>query len=235
MAALLLDQKLALPHASQLHPDLLAVLADVQRLGHSVSELGGYHLRSLLSWGDDNAGQKALSILTEHGPGIYSFPFLSPDYCRALREQQNSMAHSVNEYEEGPYQIPEVFLKQELPQLYTSLGQLFRHAVIPLSQIVFRLTPIDLTSAQFARYTPENTANGNWHVDRDSDITAVVALSSDHEGGGTQAAPPGLGRPVFVPQLPVGHAMFFLGRSTLHKGERVTKGQRDLLVFWSKH
>lgn len=231
--ALLLDQRLALPHASQLHPDLLAVLGAVQRLGDCVEELGGHHLPSLLDWNQDKEGQAALRILTKHGPGIYSFPLLHPDYCADLCKQQDSMQHAVNEEEEGPFQIPEVFLKAELPALYHSLGQLFRHAVVPMSQIVFRMKPVDLGSAQFAKYTPENTANGNWHFDRDSDVTAVVALSTEHTGGGTSAVPAGVERPVYVPQLPVGHAMFFLGRTTLHKGEQVEAGERRLLVFWS--
>jgi hypothetical protein len=232
-SAMLLDQKLACPHASQLHPDIVGHVETLKRLATAMHEFGGHHLYSCLSWAEDKSGLAALDVLTKHGEGIYSFPFLHPDYCAQLREQADSMRFKVNDAETPETQIPEIFLRERLPVLYASLRTLFSQLVIPLSEVVFRMKPATLDSVQFARYTPENTAHGHWHTDEDSEVTAVVALSSDHEGGGTSAAPPGLGRPVFVPTLPVGHAMFFLGRTTQHRGERVTAGKRDLLVFWS--
>lgn len=232
---LLIDQKLACPHASQLHPALVDYVSVLQRLAKSQHELQGVrHLRSSLEWAQDLEGIQALELFTRHGPGIYSFPFLHPDYCAALVQQADSMEFRCNDEEIPETQIPEIFLRERLPALYCSLRTLFEHVVVPSTELVFRLTPSTLDSVQFARYTPLNTAAGNWHTDEDSDVTAVVALSDTHTGGGTTALPPGLGRYCYVPSLPIGHAMFFLGRTTTHRGERVESGERNLLVFWSK-
>ncbi|MBH9196966.1 hypothetical protein I5K50_11455 [Pseudomonas aeruginosa] len=144
------------------------------------------------------------------------------------------MSFAVNPDEEAEVQIPEITLADTCPTLHSCLHGLFNNVVNPLTKVLYQLEQAKMSSIQFAQYTPDNTAHGNWHHDRDSDITLVVALSDFHKGGGTAVKPQGLGKTFVVPQLPVGHAMLFQGSRTLHKGLPVTEGARNLLVFWSE-
>lgn len=166
--------------------------------------------------------------------GVYSIPFLHPGYCEKLLTEIAAMSFAVNPDEAAEVQIPEITLGDNCPALHSCLHGLFNNVVNPLTRVLYQLEQTKMTSIQFAQYRPDNTAHGNWHHDRDSDITLVVSLSDFHEGGGTMVKPQGLGEPFVVPQLPQGHAMLFQGSRTLHKGLPVTEGARNLLVFWSE-
>jgi len=166
--------------------------------------------------------------------GVYSIPFLHPAYCDMLLTEVAAMSFAVNPDETAEVQIPEITLADVCPTMHSALHGLFNNVVNPLTKVLYQLEQSKMSSIQFAQYTPENTAHGNWHHDRDSDITLVVALSDFHKGGGTLVKPQGLGEPFEVPQLPVGHGMLFQGSRTLHKGLPVLEGARNLLVFWSE-
>lgn len=170
----------------------------------------------------------------QRSTGVYSIPFLHPDYCDALLTEVAAMSFEVNPDENAEVQIPEITLADNCPALHSCLHGLFNNVVNPLTRVLYQLEQTKMSSIQFAQYRPDNTAHGHWHHDRDSDITLVVALSDFHKGGGTMVKPQGLGEPFEVPQLPVGHAMLFQGSRTLHKGLPVLEGARNLLVFWSE-
>lgn len=165
--------------------------------------------------------------------GVYSFPFLRPEYIDDLLNEIAAMSFEVNAEEDALVQIPEITLQDNCRTLHDCLHSLFQYAVKPLAATLYGLEPKFMQSIQFAQYTPENTAHGHWHHDEDSDITLVVALTDHHSGGGTMVKPQGLGEAFEVPQLPVGHAMLFQGSRMLHYGLPVTEGARNLLVFWS--
>lgn len=169
------------------------------------------------------------------GTDCYCIPFLSPEYCDKLLVEAGAMAeYKVNDEEEQPYQIPELVLAEHCTQLFTCLQVLFDRVFTPCCKILYGHSSSVLRSVQFAKYTPENTAKGNWHVDMDSDITAVVSLDPEaFEGGGTAVRTGAMGTAV-IPKLPKGHALLFHGKTTLHKGLAVESGVRDLLVFWSE-
>lgn len=60
------------------------------------------------------------------------------------------------------------------------------------------------------------------------------SLTGHHTGGGTLVHAGPFENSVYVPQLPVGHAMFFNGKAHRHYGCAVTNGERNLLVHWSE-
>lgn len=172
--------------------------------------------------------------LTEHANGVYSFPVLSKEYCNKLLYEAGKMKYQVNEEEEIYAQIPEAVVIEFNEKLHNKLQCMFYDVVSPLSKIIYSTEPNVLNSVQFAKYEPTTVKNGNWHLDDDSDITLVVALSDKHVGGGTIIKPYGIGEEFVVPQLPVGHALLFRGKHYMHKGLPVEEGTRNILVFWSE-
>lgn len=229
----------AIASLDKYHPALREHIETIKAMGNASEERHGLTLDDLAL--NDIWARVLPDLLTEYPKeavaftsGVYSLPFLHPDYCDALLTEVAAMSFEVNPDEEAEVQIPEITLADRCPALHSCLHGLFNNVINPLTRVLYQLEQTKMSSIQFAQYTPENTARGNWHHDRDSDITLVVALSDFHKGGGTLVKPQGLGEPFEVPQLPVGHAMLFQGSRTLHKGLEVTEGARNLLVFWSE-
>ncbi len=233
---ILRDPLVAVPAVRQAHPDLRHALPVIDSLAEAGEVMGGVSRRSL-EWALLNSNTSDLAdiegLVTCHGHGVYSLPFLDPAYCADLLAEAQHMNYAVNEDEQVAVQIPELFLREVCPQLYQSLAALFRRYVVPLSRLLLHVEPELVQSVQFAKYAPHNTPQGAWHRDEDSDVTLVVALSNEHKGGGTEVSPPWPAEKFTVPQLPVGHAMLFMGRTTLHQGLPVTEGERNLLVHWT--
>lgn len=177
-------------------------------------------------------------LLIKIRPGIYAAPILNPDYCQellliadAFREE-----YKPNEVEQRPYQIPELVLDRypQLTSTYNELHNIGRAVLWPLFGLINCKMPNHFTTIQLAKYNPMDTPGGNWHHDEASEYTATISLDpSRYEGGGTRLRPEGALRPpIFVPPLPAGYALLFNGRQILHEGVPVTKGDRDLLVYW---
>lgn len=231
----------AIASKDKYHPELLPHIDTIKAMGNAAEERHG------LTAQDINLGPaewvEALMEVREYGvepgtkpfsSGVYSIPFLNPKYCDDLLTEIAAISFEVNPDEEEEVQIPEITLQDNCPALHSCLHGLFNNVVNPLTKVLYQLEQERMSSIQFAQYRPDNTARGNWHHDKDSDITLVVALSDFHKGGGTMVKPQGLGKPFVVPQLPVGHGMLFQGSRTLHMGLPVTEGARNLLVFWSE-
>lgn len=173
------------------------------------------------------------SNFTEHSAGVYSFPFLSKSMCKKLIDKSTKYTYTVNDCEDTPYQMPEVVLADKDVALYEKMLEIFNSNIPEITKVVYAAETKEIRSIQLAKYSPETIANGNWHIDEDSDLTLVVSLSDAHEGGGTMIKPYGLAEEVEIPQLPVGHALLFRGKHYMHKGLPVTKGERNILVFWT--
>lgn len=170
---------------------------------------------------------------TEYANGVYSFPFLSKSMCKSLINKSNSYTYTTNKLEASAYQIPEAVLSEVDPEMYEKLLGLYYDNISSVSRALYFVEPDEVRSIQLAKYNTQTINKGNWHFDHDSDITVVVSLSDTHTGGGTVIKPYGSGKEIVIPQLPVGHALLFRGKHYLHKGLEVTKGERNILVFWS--
>lgn len=232
MSHLFRDHTLCIPSTAQVHADLIPHL-------DSLAELAGWAESGGVCWeGLDNsrlALLDAYNIFTQYERApVFSAPVFSPDFCAALVQEFSGAAYEVNEAEDVPFQIPELVLKHEALALHGSLAVHFERLLTPMFKALFNMDPVNLRSIQLAKYQPNEVGHGNWHFDMDSDFTAVVALSDTHVGGGTEVKPAGLASAFVVPQLPVGHAMLFPGKTHLHRGLEVTEGIRNLLVFWSE-
>lgn len=185
------------------------------------------------------AERRALRFLAKGcvAPNVYCLPLLSPVFCDALLVESRTFNFQPNAEEAPAYQIPEAVLAETCPQLNRTLVELFRGAAWPMLAMLDARSPAQITSVQLAKYTPLGTAHGNWHHDEDSDQTVVVSLAPElHTGGGTELM---LGsafqrKTLNIPPLPKGHALFFRGKFTLHRGLAVESGERNLLVYWTE-
>lgn len=219
---------LAMPAKNKLHPALVKALPSIDTVAAEAQGLG-----SISQVGETAALAKVKALVTHHGMGVYSLPYLDPDYCAELVDVFDEAGYSVNPDEEPEAQIPEIVLKYRSKPLHDCLAVLWEHAALPLATILWNLNPSDLGSIQAAQYSPEEQPGTVLHHDYHSDVTLVVNLGSEFEGGGTRVAG-GLGEEdIVVPPLPVGHAMFFRGKTQLHQGLPVTSGVRTLLVHWA--
>lgn len=165
--------------------------------------------------------------------GVYTFPFLSKRFCRKLIEKVDKYEYAINEQEDALYQMPEIVLQEKDTELYKQLSEIYYESIDPIAKSMYGVCADEIRSIQLAKYSENGIAKGNWHYDQDSDITVVVSLSDDYEGGGTMIKPYGDTKEIMIPKLPVGHAVLFRGSHLMHKGLQVTKGSRDILVFWT--
>jgi hypothetical protein len=229
---MLLDPLLCIPTDNHLHPVLLEHLGCLRTMGDGAAGRGCMDYEEL---GDlDMKFYNASQIIQRHAPSVFSMPFLSPEFCAGLVKESGAMTYEVNDAEDEEFRIPEVVLKHNCLTLHASLSVLFNHAMNPVAQLLYGMDPEHIRSIQLAKYQPTEVGYGNWHHDFDSDFTVVVALSAEHEGGGTEVKGHGFSPCYEVPQLPVGHAMIFPGKVCLHRGMPVTKGVRNLCVFWTE-
>jgi hypothetical protein len=172
----------------------------------------------------------------EYVDGVFICPLFSEELCNSLITlcDKSKSIYVPNAEETYAAQIPEIVFEERYPDLFKKFLETVSTAIAPIFLLMTGTSPTDVTSVQLARYTPENTAHGCWHVDEDSLYTCVVSLAPErHEGGGTSFLPYGLlGKEVHIPPLPKGWAVFFHGKTTNHRGMSVTSGIRDLLVYW---
>lgn len=231
MAHVLSKALTAYPSMDKYAPELRERLEMFKEMAAYAEEV---HPISKELYGMGCAWEQALSIVTHYGHGVYSFPYLSEAFCKDLMLELDCMMFHVNHEEPEEAQIPEVVLQSECSVLYECLRSLWANAGIPLAKVLLGQDPEFLRTIQAAKYTPENTPRGHWHTDRDSDCTLVIALTADHEGGGTVVHRGPFEDRVVLRQLPVGHAMFFNGKAHRHYGSPVTAGERNLLVHWSE-
>lgn len=174
-----------------------------------------------------------LSQVQQHGNGVYSFPYLSEQFCEELLEAVESATFEPNEDEAPEAQIPEIVLEERCKPLFDCLSVLFEHVATPLAQLLFNLEVASITSIQFAQYKAGGVSGTSLHHDRDSDVTLVVHLGTEFTGGGTEFVGGVHGSITTVAPVPAGHAVLFLGRTTLHRGLPVEAGTRTLLVHWT--
>lgn len=171
-------------------------------------------------------------VQTLTGPA-FVVPVLSVEACNYLKDREYEFEENIaGELEE--YRIPEVVLEFKDPELFMTLFKKLSYCLAPWYAMIWSSQPSNITSIQLANYNPRRREKGNWHIDRDSNFTAVVSLNPEEfEGGGTQIADGPFGI-IDLPPLPKGYALIFDGQRTYHQGMPVTKGDRKLLVIWAE-
>jgi len=232
MSTVLTKAVTGIASVNKYHPLLIHHLFILKEMAQYAEDNGGI---SPAEFSESSQWQKFLDdCVICHAPGIYSVAYLSPSYCQDLIHEVSKFSHEPNLEEPSEAQIPEVVFQSEHKVLYEVFRSFWADAGMAYAKVLFNLEPDVLTSVQAARYEVSETPRGHWHTDRDSDVTLVVALNDDHQGGGTMAHQGPFAMPIEVPQNEPGWAMFFRGKTTLHYGLPVTEGERHLLVHWSE-
>jgi hypothetical protein len=164
--------------------------------------------------------------------GVYKVPLFRRQFCKMLVEEIELMKKEIpfepNDQEDELRQIPEIVLREHVPELYRSMWFVVQNVLNPIFWALYQRNCSDIASIQIANYNIKDKQQGAWHHDESSDMSVVVPLNTgEYEGGGTEFH--GLGK---LSPLPTGHALIFPSFTKMHRGLPVVKGDRFLLVFW---
>jgi hypothetical protein len=159
-------------------------------------------------------------------------PVLSPQACTAIVEKSRDWQFEVNEAERPAYQMDEAVIGYHDPEFDRFIKGNLADALAPWIMAIWGRLPSRWVSLQLASYSPTSTAESGYHIDDDSDVTAVLALNDDFAGGGL-AIRDGLLGECTLPPLPKGYAVLFDGRRTIHRGLPVSEGRRVIMTAWS--
>ena len=165
-------------------------------------------------------------------PEIYRVPLFRRQFCKLLVKEIELMKKEIsfegNSHEDKLRQIPEIVLREQVPELYRNMWFVVQTVLNPMFNALWQRDCKDPTTIQIANYNLKEKKQGAWHHDESADISVVVPLNTGgYEGGGTAFHNYG-----DIAPLPTGHALMFPSFSNLHKGLPVGSGDRYLLVFW---
>lgn len=175
------------------------------------------------------------SNIVEVVPGVYRMSVIGSDYTNRICEYMDGVSFEVNTEEQIAYQLPECVLEYNNQELYVEAVSLFNNFFKKVATMLYHRKDYSIQTAQLARYSKElGISEGNWHYDKDSDLTVVTYLNDGYTGGGISIKPFGNSKVVEINDLKRGDVLIFNGHMTPHKGNPVTSGNRDLLVYWCK-
>ena len=124
-------------------------------------------------------------------PDIYRAPLLRRQYCKMLLDEIQEMKEiglfEANDEEDVLRQIPEIVLREKVPELYRTMYFIVQNVLQPIFFQLYQRNCADIASIQLANYNIKDKQQGAWHHDESSDISVVVPLNSgDYDGGGTE-------------------------------------------------
>lgn len=171
-------------------------------------------------------------VIKKIHPNIYRVPLFRRQFCKLLvaeiEQMKKEIAFEGNDDEDKLRQIPEIVLREQVPELYRNMWFVVQTVLNPMFNAIWQRDCKDPTTIQIANYNLREKKQGAWHHDESSDISVVVPLNTgDYEGGGTAFHNYGE-----IAPLPTGHALMFPSFTNMHKGLPVGSGDRYLLVFW---
>jgi predicted 2-oxoglutarate/Fe(II)-dependent dioxygenase YbiX len=145
-----------------------------------------------------------------------------------IEHMKREIGFEPNDDEDELRQIPEIVLRDHVPELYQTMWFVVKNVLNPIFNAIWQRDCSDPATIQIANYNLKDKKQGSWHHDDSGDISVVVPLNTGkYVGGGTAFHNYGE-----VAPLPSGHALFFPSFTHLHKGLPVESGDRYLLVFW---
>lgn len=160
-------------------------------------------------------------------PGVYTFPLLSPVWCREMLAAATGANWTVNRHKNYP--TNDFLLEDFSSRVHGLYRETLRNLVHKAVEKAFMYTG-DLQSEEtfVVRYKQEAQAKLALHHDS-SDYTVTLALTEpgvDHQGGGTFFV-----QHKQIVHLKQGHIMFHPGKFTHKHGARpVTGGERYVMV-----
>jgi len=223
------------PHFQMILPAMMELIEYAKGVSDDPEHLQNYLKKSVRMSSAWKITKQMLNPIHLCGGPVYVLPFLSPEYCYELVEEARRLGRTYgwrpNPDEQAAYQIPEIVLAHADPSLAGEVQRLLPFLNVWIA-LAYQTEASRIASIQFAKYTPDDTPNGNWHHDRDSQFSAVVSLAPElHQGGGTELRE-SVTKGLSVGPLQSGYMMLFNGKLIQHRGMAVERGVRHLLVFW---
>jgi hypothetical protein len=176
------------------------------------------------------------------GTDVLSFPLLSPRFCQFLIDASDAVG-TWKPAEGDAYGAPELRLRCITPRLSSVVETIILLHVNPLFRRVFcgAYQARVIEPPFLIRYDMATQQDMGLHMDGQSEVSLAVALNGlhargtgltcDYEGGGLHFPRQGC----IVRQLPIGHALLFLGGPThLHEALPITAGVRRSLTIWTR-
>lgn len=133
------------------------------------------------------------------------------------------------------HQINELRINTFDEILYQKIGQKFFLDLEWILAQIYDHWLEDFDSIHLTRYNHKEIKTNAWHVDGNSDITAITLLSNDYIGGELNLSSSGVFGKVKTfdyKDFPVGSTHFFKGKS-IHKGGDVIDGTKKMMVIWA--
>jgi hypothetical protein len=167
-------------------------------------------------------------------PDLISFPLLSPSFCQFLIDASDALG------EWGPaagddFREPTLELDRITPRLSEVITALVGRHVNPLLRRLFlgmhAIEQVETPRLVRLDPGPQRADESGLHVERGGNLSFVVALVSDFEGGELRF----VRQRVVVDELPVGHALMIPGGpSHPHEQLPVSAGARRTLAFQTR-
>ena len=159
-----------------------------QAVEESIPSIAKYRV----SEGTENLEKTPASRMCKNPfPDIYTVPLFRRAWCKMMveeiKEMEKHIAFKVNDEEDELRQIPEIILRDHVPQLYERMWFVVQTVLNPLFLSLYQRDCFDISAIQIANYNPKDKKAGAWHHDESSDISVVIPLNTgDYIGGGTE-------------------------------------------------
>ena len=115
-------------------------------------------------------------------PDIYRMPLFRRQFCTMLVDEikhiNKELAFETNEEEDELRQIPEIVLKEKLPELYRNMWFIVQTILNPVFFSIWQRNCVSVGSIQIANYNLKDKEQGAWHHDESADMSVVVPLNT---------------------------------------------------------
>lgn len=164
----------------------------------------------------------------------FQLEWFTPEEVQELIQRTSTLPYKTVGVDTYDLDTPRIYFDME--ENATIFFQLYRKFYAEIAYIVELLLGMevrDIESIFIAKYSPDEFPIDTCHTDDASDVSVVVALNDDYEGGGFELYGGGYygGKSEFL-KPPVGSATIFPGKEKFHRSKTTTEGNRLILVFW---
>jgi len=108
-------------------------------------------------------------------PDIYRVPLFRRQYCKMLCEEIDNMRRVIgfepNAEEDEMRQIPEIVLRENVPELYRNMWGVVQNVLSPIIFSLYQREVAEIASVQIANYNLKDKQQGAWHHDESADIS----------------------------------------------------------------
>lgn len=136
---------------------------------------------------DDLENMPIQKLTKKIWPDIYRVPLFRRQYCKMLCEEIDNMRRVIgfepNSDEDELRQIPEIVLKDHVPELYRNMWHVVQNVLAPIIFSLYQREVTEIASVQIANYNLKDKQQGAWHHDESADVSVVIPLNTGEYKG----------------------------------------------------